>query len=346
MRKIVLASECIESEELAAKETGEKIRQTICKWLKNTSFVDFRNAIKKSVIGQEELENVLLSIYTYLEKIGRGYSNADAILLAAPSGCGKTETYRAVRSYFKDEIPELPCYQVDLSGITQSGFQGKETDSILRELFYHSNTNGIGLVWLDEIDKKIIPTYESNGGNVNAHVQYELLTMIEGRECESGSNVIDTNNTLFIGLGAFDFFRNDRENEPNEIGFGSERKEVDHYEGISRENLISAGGCYELIGRFSSIYNYRKLTDDDVRRIINLIREKEEEDMDLTVEIDETAVKEFVSMNNSKFGCRLIRSKVHNRIMSQVKIIKCKRLNTKKYKVVLSASGDRVDKIA
>ena len=340
-RHVMGYSECIEAEEIEVNSEA-LCRRLINLWQKRTSFKAFVNEIKRLVIGQEVLEDVLLAIYVYLEKIARGISNADTVLLAAPSGCGKTETYRAVKQYFKEKLPFLPCYQVDLSSISQTGFVGSSADSILNNLFQHSDTNGIGIVWMDEFDKKMIPSYEFNGGNVNGLVQYELLTILEGRECTKKSVTIDTNNTFFIGLGAFDFFREEKENESNEIGFGSEYKDHDHYDHITREDLIEAGGCYELIGRVSSIFNYHKLDEKDTRKIINLIRQKEGNELNTSVEIKENSMKELVKMNNSKFGCRLIRSAIHDRVMLQYKELKLKQLDPSKHTIVLSSTGDSI----
>ena len=340
MKRQLQIKECIEEEELKSMCSGESIRAQLATWCRKTTFPDFLEEIRKSVIGQEELEDVALAVYAYIEKMGRGSTHANSILLAAPSGCGKTETYRAMKEYFKHEIPGLPCYQVDVSAITQTGFIGESAESILNELYQHKETNGIGLVWLDEIDKKILPTYEPNGGNVNANVQYELLTIIEGRENQRNSAKIDTNNTMFIGLGAFDYFRKRKSEEINEIGFGSVRKKHEHYDRINRRGMIEAGGSYEFIGRFASIFNYHKLSDHDTEEIIYLMRTKEEESLDIKIEIREDALETFVAMNNSQFGCRLIRSAIHDRVMQQYKVLKMKRLKAERYRIVLSEEGD------
>lgn len=321
------------------------VTDLIKEWLEITPFPVFAKAIKESVIGQEALEEVLFAIYVYLEKISRGEPSLEPILIAAPSGCGKTETFRAVRDYFKKELSILPCYQADVSAITETGFRGAHVNSILTELFNHNETNGVGIVWLDEFDKKILPSYGGDGTNVNRNVQHEFLTILEGREVtgkkgERMEVTIDTSNTFFIAMGAFDYFRNEKANEANEIGFGADYKEYDHYDYITREDIIEAGGCYELLGRISSIINFHPLSDKDTRKIIDLIRRKEESGLNLSIEIKENSIKELVALNNSKFGCRLIRSAMHDRVMMQYKNMKLKRLNPETYKIVLDRNGD------
>jgi len=333
--------ETIESEELT--------RRKINRWLKSTSFVSFRNEIRKSVVGQESLDKVVFSIYYYLERIARGVSNADSILLTAPSGCGKTETYRAIKKYFAMELPCLPCYQVDASQLTETGFKGVDPIFIIGGLIAEAETNGIGIVWVDEIDKKILPSFESHGGNVNAKVQHALLTVMEGSVCppkkDMNSITIDTNNTFFIGLGAFDFVRDAKQNAAVEIGFGAKHKEADHYDDITREDLIEAGAIYEFVGRFSSIYSYHRLSEKAVRKIINLIIRQESEMMDIDVQVKEVYVKELVEASNTKYGCRLIRSMLRERMLEQYMSLKEHGYSNKEYRIVIAGKKDRLEQI-
>lgn len=44
--------------------------------------------------------------------------------------------------------------------------------------------------------------------------------------------------------------------------------EAEHAAPITREDMISAGGCYELIGRFSYIENYHSLNRETIIEII------------------------------------------------------------------------------
>ena len=324
-------------------------RRKIGIWIKKTSFSQFRNAIQQIVVGQENLEMILFNIYVYLERISQGYSNADSILLTAPSGCGKTETYRAVKQYFAKELPCLPCYQVDASQFTETGFKGADPIWIVGGLLEKEETNGIGIVWIDEIDKKILPSFESNGSNVNAKVQHSFLTIMEGSICppkkDGGSKSVDTNNTFFIGMGAFDYVRDSKKNASIELGFGADRRETDHYDVITREDLIDAGACYELVGRFSAIYSYHRLAEKDIRRIINMIVAQESAIMEVGVLIEEPFIRTLLKENNSKYGCRLIRSSIRERVLTQYKVIKERRYSKKHYRIVLNGTIDRVERV-
>lgn len=88
------------------------------------------------MIGQEDLSLITTAIWAHLKTKHSGeFYSAPSIILSAPSGCGKTETFRALRDYFTKEIPNFPVTQVDLNSITEEGFKGKDSISILRP--YH-----------------------------------------------------------------------------------------------------------------------------------------------------------------------------------------------------------------
>ena len=52
-------------------EKGFRLR--IGNWLRETSYSSFHNEIAKSVIGQDALEDITLSIYLYMERVARKF---------------------------------------------------------------------------------------------------------------------------------------------------------------------------------------------------------------------------------------------------------------------------------
>lgn len=113
-----------EGEELKhVRSVVEDIRE----WLDSESFKSFSTAITNRVIGQEQAELVAINVYNYLECIARGVKHNNNILMAAPSGCGKTETYRAIREYFARKIPQLDILQIDMSTITEQGYKRQKS---------------------------------------------------------------------------------------------------------------------------------------------------------------------------------------------------------------------------
>ena len=300
-----------------ATKAKSDIEVRISEWLVKTPYSVFEETICSRVQGQEGVKYLLAMIYTYMKNISKGRPSNDCnVLITAPSGCGKTETYRALRDYFAEEIPELPINQVDMTSITEEGFRGKDTNDIVRCLFNHSETNGVGLIFMDEFDKKLMPSYTSQNVNVNAAVQAQILTLIEGRQVSQGDTVIDTSRTFFVGMGSFDTCRKKRNEVKRDIGFGAkEPKRKDHYDEITRNDMIELGASYELIGRFSSIINFHPLSKKIVNQIIDGFLHKKEEYLDCKIKITRKFRGHMLEASNSEFGCRNLKSMIDEAIM-------------------------------
>lgn len=188
------------------------------------------------------------------------------------------------------------------------------------EPFIGCGLEPIGIVFMDEFDKICTPSYNANHGDVHLEVQHNLLTLVEGSRVETKQGYVNTNKLLFIGRGSFDQFRKKRENDNKEpIGFGAvssdEIMEAEHAAPITREDMISAGGCYELIGRFSYIENYHSLNRETIIEIIKQNCENIADDFDCEIELAELAMKELCDQANSKFGCRLIESMIRDVVL-------------------------------
>ena len=307
-------------EELMSKEgfyTEEEYRDAIGKWLEHVSLSDFIAEIEKRVIGQENLKKVCYNIYHYLELIATGSEKNLPFLIAAPSGCGKSETYRAVKDYFRKNMKFLYIEFVDCSALTEAGFKGNDPSSVVGGLLDKPNSNGIGIVFLDEVDKKVVPSYTTGGTNVNAAVQHGLLTIMEGCpvRAKGTSRAIDTSNTLFVAMGAFDFLRNEKEEEKT-ISFGEQKEKREHYDDVTREELLEAGALNEFVGRLSSIVNYHKLTEEAVRNIINLNISEMEKEFHLSIQADKNVYEEMYELANGKFGCRTIKNILRDRVQA------------------------------
>lgn len=318
---------------LKTEKIRPKISYKIGRWIDKTPFMDFCSAITKRVKGQEATEIVVANIYNYLKCVAKGKTHNNNMFLVAPSGCGKTETFRAIRDYFEVNIPELVIYQVDMTAITQEGFKGKDTQYMIEPL--KSEDNGIGIAFLDEFDKKIVPSYESGGGNVNMSVQSQILTVIEGRK-EIGKNKIYTGNTLFIAMGAFDSCRKKKAVVEKHVGFGqTSQGGQKHYAYITREDMIDLGACYELIGRFSSIINYHELAEDTVDEIIDGMVAHVSTGFDCIVRLSEKMRKTLHDNANSQYGCRIIESIIRENVMPEYLNILKENRNPEDYEIII-----------
>lgn len=299
-------------------------KKQIYDWIITDPYMEMLSYVQSRVMGQEDIVSVVTNIYTHLRRmIGQTLnmrmqtrSGSNNMLLCAPSGCGKTETYRAIKDYFADRIPLLAVHIVDVSGLTPAGFRGSEPSSVVAPLVGYGS-EPIAIVFMDEFDKICTPSYTADHSDMHLEVQHNILTMVEGSRVETARGVIDTKNILFIGAGSFDGFRKVREsNEKSEIGFQKdENKKSDHYAPVTRENIITAGGCYELIGRFSYIVNYHPLDKEIVLNIIDRNRELIANDFGCELILERKMVNKLCEQAGSKFGCRLLDSLMRDPVL-------------------------------
>lgn len=299
-------------------------KKQIYDWIITDPYMEMLSYVQSRVMGQEDIVSVVTNIYTHLRRmIGQTLnmrmqtrSGSNNMLLCAPSGCGKTETYRAIKDYFADRIPLLAVHIVDVSGLTPAGFRGSEPSSVVAPLVGYGS-EPIAIVFMDEFDKICTPSYTADHSDMHLEVQHNILTMVEGSRVETARGVVGTKNILFIGAGSFDGFRKVREsNEKSEIGFQKdENKKSDHYAPVTRENIITAGGCYELIGRFSYIVNYHPLDKEIVLSIIDRNRELIANDFGCELILERKALNELCEQAGSKFGCRLLDSLMRDPVL-------------------------------
>ena len=291
-------------------------------YVKKTSYLEFERKLKDRILGQEKgIEQIAFFVYSYLKSLAdltRGeYPNRPHFILAAPSGCGKTETYRVLEQVLR-EIPHLSVSQVDVSSITEAGYKGPDPDVLFTDIRSKmgNDTRGIGIVFMDEFDKKLSPSLGEHGTDNNLAVQNQLLTIIEGskyngkRGCE-----IDTRYTLFIGLGSFSKARQERELVKDTIGFtGKTAEKETHYSPITREDILSTGASYELLGRFLGIVNYQPLQDAAIRRILDNIARDLSNTYHIRIPFSESGYQAFIRLANGEFGCRSLKNQVWNTV--------------------------------
>ncbi|WP_027437703.1 AAA family ATPase [Lachnospira multipara] len=291
-------------------EYDTTVKSEIYEWFQKTPFSEFYNEISKRVIGQDSLKLVLANVYNYLSGVLNGTPIKNNMLLSAPSGCGKTETYRALKDYFSKQIPSMYVYIYDVSAITSNGFKGQDANSILVPFFQEGIENPVGIVFLDEFDKKMVPVFCGTGENINREVQSGMLTIIEGGEVRSPKGlIVNTDKLMFVGLGSFDLYRENRDNKPNQIGLGSEwsDKDEDHYKPLTRDDMVDAGASSEIMGRFPYIVNYERLSEESVEKIINKCVNEAAESFNLNkLVIEEPVLERLKESANSRYGCRLI----------------------------------------
>jgi ATP-dependent Clp protease ATP-binding subunit ClpX len=282
--------------------------------------------------GQMDQRRALsLMAYRHVRRLKRIYLEGESpkdlppkqnVLMLGPTGCGKTFM---VELLFQN-ILKLPTVIVDITSFTESGYIGDNVRTILTRLMLNANGNQLlaecGVVCLDEFDK--IASSSSNARfagqgttkDVSGYgVQRELLGMIHGTDVvvamdygfsEYGPRVqVSTHNIPFIACGAFsgmdDLLRENRSN----IGFRNAPGED-----LSQLTLDEVGSFQkfgflpELIGRFTRIISFPKLSTETLKQILTenvlpqFINEFRAEDLELTV--TEAALNHLVARSEKR----------------------------------------------
>lgn len=255
-------------------EDGNKKEEKNVTTKENIAPKEIYDYISQYIISQEDAKKaVSVAIYKHYQRInnpekGIGKSN---IMITGPSGTGKTEIVRRI-----SEFLNLPYVVIDVTGLTESGFKGRDVEDILLQLICKAGSienAQKGIIFLDEIDKL---AKKENGGDI-AHegVQQSLLKMIEGAEFsfdikgpmgENRKMTINTENILFIGSGAFTELE---EPKKKSIGFNvTEETSPNKEQTNMQEKLIKFGMLTEFIGRFPVITSTKKLTREDLMNIL------------------------------------------------------------------------------
>jgi len=246
--------------------------------------------------GQIDQRRALsLMAYRHVRRLKRIYLDGESandlppkqnVLMLGPTGCGKTFMVELLFQH----ILNLPTVIVDITSFTESGYIGDDVRTILTRLMLNANGSQhlaeCGVVCLDEFDK--IASSSSNARfagqgttkDVSGYgVQRELLGMIHGADVvvamdygfsEYGRRLqVSTHNIPFIACGAFsgmdELLRENRSN----IGFRNAPGED-----LSQLTLDEVGSFQkfgflpELIGRFSRIISFPKLSTETLKQIL------------------------------------------------------------------------------
>jgi ATP-dependent Clp protease ATP-binding subunit ClpX len=246
--------------------------------------------------GQQDQRRALsLMAYRHVRRLKRLYLDGESVselppkhnvLMLGPTGCGKTFL---VELLFQN-ILKLPTVIVDITSFTESGYIGDDVRTILTRLMINADGNQhlaeCGVVCLDEFDK--IASSSSNARfagqgttkDVSGYgVQRELLGMMHGADVvvamdygfsEYGGRIqMSTRDVPFIACGAFsgmdELLRENRSN----IGFrnaaGDDLSELTLDEVGSFQKF---GFLPELIGRFSRIISFPRLSAETLKQIL------------------------------------------------------------------------------
>lgn len=275
--------------------------------------------LRKTVFGQDEaLKKISVLIAAYLRSVDTWkWDNKYSFLITGDSGSGKTTTVRAIQKL----LDALPSTVVDASMVTQVGFKGLSANQIFPNKLIKARC---GVVFLDEIDKMLKPTYDSSGTNISVAVQDSFLKMLDGDDIYSeDGQPIETKRILFIGCGAFADVERVKPKSVNTIGFAPTKADTVTMEkeaGLGRLQVAAYGGNEQFTGRFLHVINlnhpspklYKKIlhqVEQEVRQLFPVPRHLLSDG-----EADEIIRK---AMEESTFGCRGLRSYIWDLVLER-----------------------------
>ncbi|MDE7222427.1 MAG: AAA family ATPase, partial [Acetatifactor sp.] len=282
-----IISEILSMEDLEVKYEGKISGKYTGKAIEALSPQAMLSYCEKQIRGQGiQLKLAVYQIYRYMQSVKKGdLFCADNWILTAPSGSGKTEFYKTIRQLFTAYKIPIPVVQIDLSQITEAGYKGSNVSTIPQRILAEKpDCKGIAICFLDEADKKCVPSYSNNVDN-NAAVQANLLTLIEGTELkvEVGDEKKDYNSnyTMFVLMGAFQSIRQQKQKKraAKPLGFTANcdvmgnKDDIDlvedcFYEDLTLQDMIDYGMREELAGRMVQVVNFHKLSEEDMLELI------------------------------------------------------------------------------
>jgi len=241
--------------------------------------------LDEHIIGQERAKKgVSVAIYNHCKRILNDFDvkiQKSNLLLLGPTGVGKTLMAQTLA-----EMLDVPFVITDATTLTESGYAGDDTETLISHLFkesdYDIDKTEIGIIYVDEIDKKAKRNdLVSLSRDVSGEgVQQSLLKLMEGtivtvpNKPQSNPETvdIDTSNILFMVSGAFVGLDNLvlQRLGKSKIGFGEQRKDIENLwqEELQSSDLVQYGLIPEFLGRLPSINILNDLDKDDLIKVM------------------------------------------------------------------------------
>ena len=315
------------------------------------------------IIGQDYAKRVLsVAVYNHYKmlsvKLGNKAINKDVeleksnVLLAGPSGAGKTAILKALAKLLK-----VPFTIADATAFSSAGYVGMDVECIIRDLIGAANGDirkaERGIVYIDEIDKTSRKGENLSTTSDPGHegVQQALLKLLEGsiidvpmdgrRLNPESRNIqkIDTTNMLFIVGGAFEgiekIIAKRKRQGKGTMGIGAnlvDRKNDkynDFIEDLSTDDLKKFGMLPEILGRVPVIAPLKELTEEQLVYILYqpknaLIKQYQEllaqdgVELEVTEEAMKVVAKKAIKKKTGARGLRGIMEAILNPVMYAV----------------------------
>lgn len=274
------------------------------------------------VYGQEEAKRgAAMLVYNHLQGHRRN------MLVAGPTGCGKTEIWRTLQKKFSFikiiNGPQLSC----------DGWKGSYH---VKDIFLEEKPQMREhmIVVVDEADKLFEPMVGSGGTDFSRSIQNEFLKLIDGDQVtfvnednrkDPQTAKIDCRNISFVFCGSFEMLRNNKEDRSSAIGFSSSTETADLTSEVTEEDLVLYGNIRrEIAGRIDKIVMLQPLGADDFDQIMqskNQISPVSQiaGQYGIEISLDEKTRRMLAEeASESQLGCRYIRSKIQGMLDDQI----------------------------
>ena len=222
--------------------------------------------VNKAIIGQEQAKSaVALAVWKQMLRAnGDNFVPRTNLLLYGPSGCGKTAIIREAA-----RIAGLPFLAVDATGITETGYRGKNAADIVTDLLTgfkgHPHVRH-AIIFIDEVDK--LSAHGADWRQAYCQgTQHALLKLVEGMEVTVDGMTINSTDLLFLFGGAFGRMREERKCAAP-IGFVRSEPSCPSVTQHTAEDFCAYGMERELMGRIGRFVPVEQLTTEQMKRIL------------------------------------------------------------------------------
>ena len=222
--------------------------------------------VNKAIIGQEQAKSaVALAVWKQMLRAnGDNAVPRTNLLLYGPSGCGKTAIIREAA-----RIAGLPFLAVDATGITETGYRGKNAADIVTDLltgFKGQPHVRHAIIFIDEVDK--LSAHGADWRQAYCQgTQHALLKLVEGMEVTVDGMTINSTDLLFLFGGAFGRMQEARKCVAP-IGFVRSEPFCPSVTQHTAEDFCAYGMERELMGRIGRFVPVEQLTTEQMKRIL------------------------------------------------------------------------------